>query len=203
MGGDASAAGRTAGNAGSKLDTEPGWAEPVDPDVADPVATAMSGSAGTGDGVRPETAPVAGSLADGAPGSEPAAAGTDDMRDSATSQPDADTGSGQRWPGALADPGTAGGDDPELSLGDDLRELANERQSPPVAAEDGTDPEPTRAIDAPSPVLEPPGPPTRDTIGPRPSEPRRRGERSEAEQPSTPRVAPPPELGFDPFGEHV
>ncbi|MFZ0387475.1 MAG: hypothetical protein WAL22_17570 [Solirubrobacteraceae bacterium] len=201
--GDASAAGRTAGDAGSELDTEPGWAEPVDPDVAGPVATAMSGSAGTGDGVRPETATLAGSLPDGVPGSEPAAAGTDDMRDSTTRQPDADTGSGQRWPEALADPGMAGDDDPELSLGDALLDLANQRQSPPVVAEDSTGPEPTRAIDAPAPALEPPGPPARDTIGLRPSEPRRPRERSEAEPPSTPRVEPPPELGFDPFGEHV
>jgi hypothetical protein len=118
----------------------------------------------------------------------------------ATGPPGAAAGSTGRWPEMLAFPDPAGGDDPELLVGDDLRELADERGLPrPGADDEGQGPVSTRAAEPSSPALEQPIPPPRDAIGPPPGDPRRSGAPSEADEPSTPRVRPAADLGLDPF----
>jgi hypothetical protein len=211
VGGDARTAGRTGGGAGSELDTEPGWAEPVDPnvaepvdpDVAEPVTSAMAGTPGSGDQTEPKIATGPGSAPDRAPGGGmPPGATGGDAGGSATGQASTGTGATQRWPDPLAFPDGLGGDDPKLPVGDDLLELADARASLPTAA-DGADPPSTRAADPPSPVLGPPMPAAPDAVNKRPADRRRPEARSEGEQSPAPRVAPPAELGFDPFGEGV
>jgi hypothetical protein len=190
-------------------------AEAVDADVAEPVTSAMSGAPGSGDALGSATATVPGSATDVVPGSERAVGQTGgDAARSATDQPDAAAGSTLRWPEMLAFPDTAGGDDPELLVGDDLRELADEQRLPPAGADDdGQDPASTGAAEPSSPAPERPIPPPRDAIGPPrgaigpprgaigppPGDPRRSGAPSEADEPSRPRVAPAPDLGFDPL----
>jgi hypothetical protein len=207
VGGDARTAGRTGGAAGSELDTEPGWAEPVDPnvaepvdpDVAEPVTSAMAGTPGSDEqtATNPDSAP------DRAPsGRMPPGATGGDAGGSAPGQPGTGTGPTQRWPDALPFPDGLGGDDPKLPLGDDLMELADERTSLPTAA-DGADPPSTRAADPPPPVLEPPMPAAPDATAPRPADRRHPEAQSEDEQPPAPKVVPPPKLGFDPFGEDL
>jgi hypothetical protein len=210
LGGGSATAGRSPSDAGAGLGatlgrTEPREAvEPVDADVAEPVASAMSGAPESGDQTEPETATAASSSLDGAGAGAVAVGGTGaDFAGSAIGQRGAGAGSGpvQRWPRMLAFPGDAEGDDPQLPLGSDMLELADERASRSAAADEaGEDPAPARAAGAPSPALAPPRMPARDAIGPRATEPRRATARSETEEPPTPEVAPPPELGVDPFG---
>ena len=75
----------------------------------------------------------------GAPGPELAVNAPDgDLAGSATDQPGADAGSIQRWPEPLAFPDGHGdgGDDPKLTLGNDMLELADDRRSLAAAADD-------------------------------------------------------------------
>ncbi len=209
---------QSAADANPKLGVERSGAEPVagdvtdavDADVAEPVTSAMSGA--PGDALGWPTAGVPVSATDGAPGSERGVGQTGgDVAGSATDPPATDppatdplgaaAGSTPRWPEMLAFPNATGGDDSELLVGDDLRELADERQLPrPGADNDGPEPVSTRAAEPSSPALEQPIPP-RDAIGPPPGDPRWSGAPSGADEPSTPKVRPAADLGLDPLAD--
>jgi hypothetical protein len=203
VGGGSGTARQSAADAGPELGAEDNLAVPVDPDVAEPVTSAMSGAPASDDPTGRETATDTSSAPDLAPGGGmPTAGAGGDSGGSATGHPSTGGGTTPRWPESLAFPEGVGDDDPKLPLGDDLRELADEQRSLPAADDDdGPGPPSARAADPPSPVLEPPMPPARTATDPRPPDPRGPGVRSEAEPP--PKVAPPPDLGFDPFGGDV
>jgi hypothetical protein len=120
---------------GSAPDAAPGSAaEPVPGSASDaPPGSAPDGAPSSASDGAP------GSASDGVPGSEVTVGGPGgDLAGSATDQPDA--GSIQRWPGSLAFPDGHGdgGDDPVLTLGNDMLELADDRRSL-VAADDDED----------------------------------------------------------------
>ena len=199
--GDAGARRPSESDAGSELGAGPGRAEPVDADVAEPVTGAMSRAAGPDDQIGPETTTTPGPTPNGGPALELAAGGTGvDSTESGTGQPGAGSGSKRGWSDILAFPEAVEGDDPELPLGTDLLALADQQRSLPAGADDGEQPTSSQAAGSPSPAPEPPMLPMRAAIGPRSADPRPHTSRSDADEPSTPRVAPPPELGLDPLG---
>jgi hypothetical protein len=212
LGGGSRSARRPTADAGSERGAERRWAGPVeagaagvagfagvagdDADVAEPVSSAMSGVTGSGDlsGAATATAPTL------TPGSEMATGDNGgESLGSSTRQSGADTDSAPSWPDVLRYPDTGAGDDPRLSLGNDLLDLANERRLLAAAADD-EDRTPTPVDVPPSPALEPPLPPTRDAIGARPADARASGARSEPDEAPTPTSVTPPGLGFDPSG---
>ena len=152
--------------------------------------------------IAPGSAIVPSTASELAPGSEMAAARAGGDSGSGSGEPAADAGSVGRWPGDLAYP-EAGGTDSPLPLGNDLLDLADERQLPPAGVGDNEDEASRRAAGLLSPAHEPAisaMPPTQDPIGPLPNDRHHSAAGSESDEPPTPRV-PEAKLGSDEFGE--
>jgi hypothetical protein len=134
---------RSATDAAPQLAAEHGRSEPVDADAAEPVTGAMSGSAGAGgDQIGAETTTVAGSAADGVPGSGATVDGPHgDSTEAVTDQPGSGAARDERWPEFLAFPDGHGdgGTDPELTLGNEMLELADDRRARAAAADGDED----------------------------------------------------------------
>jgi len=187
-----SAAGARSTPFDGEADTAASWSEPVDADVAEPVTSAMAGShAGPGPG-DPERGAGSDDRPRSGPKEGPAHAGPGG---STRDAPRAGPASARSWSLHDAMPPVAGGENPPISLGVDLRQLDHDRR----ARDAGTDaPESAAAADAPSGV-QPPLLAGDDPIGPRPTDPQVSGTGGQTDGPPDPELAPPPAGGPDPF----